>query len=198
MNLASGRSDTAHPAGLESYRRESWDAYATWTSQLGDTTISLWRDQKQGVTPGVASGTDQLVHISHTRRLGGWRLGLEGMQGTSHLTGATGQSDSTLSGGFLVDYASRAGPQVRLRLGRDRMALRLNDDSYVAIQDAFALTASLDLSRYLRKRFRRDDLTLYFEYRKRVEESLELRDRGDIFLEEHSPDGFVISYSMLL
>jgi hypothetical protein len=69
-------------------------------------------------------------------------------------------------------------------------------DSYSSI------TASLDLSKYLQKRFERDDLRLTFDYRKTVDSSeaeFSLYDElVDRWIDSDRREGFLMSFGMKL
>ncbi|MDP3855602.1 hypothetical protein [Phenylobacterium sp.] len=202
INWSSRRTENAFSNSVQIYDRESWEVDATWTSRAGDTAINYWRDQKVGATPDVRASVDQLVQVSHTIRWNGWRFGVDGILTKTSSAGLGGHSDTTFSSGQTIAYGRPNGPEFRLRLGQEQNQMRLNDETYFSSQDTFGLTATLDLSRYLQRRFERPDLHLTFAYRRKLEETRYVFPGFDHALdelfEEYKPEGFLVSFGMKL
>lgn len=202
INWSSRRTESAFSSSIQIYDRESWEVDATWTTRAGDTAINYWRDQKVGATPDVRESVDQRVQVSHTIRWNGWRFGVDGVLTKTSAAGLSGYNDTTFSGGQTIAYGRPNGPQFRLRLGQEQNQMRLNDETYYSSQDTFGLTATLDLSRYLQRRFERPDLHLTFAYRRKLEETRYVFPGFDHALdelfEEYKPEGFLVSFGMKL
>jgi hypothetical protein len=89
-----------------------------------------------------------------------------------------------------------------IRMGRDENRGQSLDDSFESSMTYSSITASLDLTDYLRKRFDRQDLRLKLEYRKRLEDSsFSIADddlRYQLWSDRYQREGFLISFGMKL
>ena len=200
LGLRSGRTQNALVSGKQAHRRMSWEADGTWDTPLGETTLSYLRDEKTAVTPGLTGTLDQMFMAAHTIRWNGWRFGVDAVLTRTASTGLRGYSDTTFTIGQTIAYSRPNGPEFRLQVGKDQARSRLNDDSYLSSESTFNVTASLDLTRHLRKRFERDDLHLTIDYRKRIDErQYKLTDSGELldrWTEHYQPGGLLVSFGM--
>lgn len=169
-----GQDQYARPAGLERYDRRSFNIDATWETPLGDTTVGYSQDHRIGLAEGSGDRTVATYQLEHTIRRGGWRLGGDVASTTSRDASRRGSQDSSVMLGGTLAYQRQDGPEFQFRIGHDRNRLSLNDRSYLSSDQGLQISAALDLSRYLQKRFDRKDLRLRFEYRRSLLDSLEL------------------------
>lgn len=174
LMLRWGTDEYGLSTGFNRYDRRSWDATATWETRLGETTLGYSADRRRGIGATPGDRAVNTVQFEHVVRRGGWRLGGDVMVSSSSDTGSTGFDDRTTTFGAVLAYQRNNGPEFRLRVGRDQTRLRLNDRSYLSDDRGMQISASLDLSRYLQKRFGRDDLRLRAEFRKSLLDSTEL------------------------
>ena len=79
--------------------------------------------------------------------------------------------------------------------------MRMADDSYVFADHYSQVTASLDLSRYLQKRFDRSDLRLTLDYRKAIQRSdseAQFDELVERWVEGDRREGLLMSFGMKL
>lgn len=202
LHLKASEIASRSEANVERFRRSSLGIDASWETPIGETSFGYWRDRRTGLTDAATDRASETIQLSHSIRRGHWRFGLDASLSRLTGTGASGFANRSLSFGQSVAYSAPNGPEFRLQLGQDRGAMRQHDDSYVAADSYSSITASLDLSRYLQKRFERDDLRLTFDYRKAVDRSdsqvsfeEELIDR---WTDHDRREGFLLSFGMKL
>ena len=171
MNLRSGQTENRYSDGSETYGRSSLGVDGTWETPIGETVLSYWRDGRIGLTDGTQSRTDETFQLSHYVRRGPWRFGLDASLVRGRGDGSDGYGERSWSFGQSVAYSTPDGPEFRLSLGQDRSAMRRDDASFAYADRYSQITASLDLSRYLQKRFERPDLRLTLDYRRAVDRS---------------------------
>ena len=197
-----GESENRYQASTERYARSSLGLDGAWETPIGETSLSYWRDSRAGLTDEARSGSTETFSVDHFVRRGNWRFGLDASLSRSRFDGVSGFSDRSLSFGQSIAYSAPDGPEFRLQLGQDRGAMRMRDDSYVSADHYSQITASLDLSRYLQKRFERPDLRLTLDYRKVVDGSdSELRfeeELVDRWVDGYRREGVLMSFGMKL
>ena len=202
VSLKSGETESRYETGLQRYRSSSLGIDASWDTPAGETSFGYWRDRRTGLAEGSMDRSSETIQLSHSLRRGHWRFGLDASLSRMQGEGGSGYSDRSLSFGQSVAYSAPNGPELRLQLGQDRAAMRQLDDSYVASDSYSSVTASLDLSRYLQKRFERDDLRLTFDYRKAVDRSDSEMSFEDELIERWTDhdrrEGFLLSFGMKL
>lgn len=169
FNWRSGWSENSYAGIAERFRRTGWDASASWDTPIGETSFDYSLDRRVGVAPLAVTKTNQSYQLTHMVRLGGWRLGADVMLSKDSATGSRGYRERSWSTGQTLAYSRANGPEFRLRIGQDRDRMRYFNNTYASSTNGLSVTATLDLTQFLRKRFERDDLRLKFEFRKRVD-----------------------------
>ena len=171
LNWRKGWSETVYAGIADRYGRSGWDASATWETPIGETTLDYSLDRRRNVaSPGIVK-TSKTFQLSHMIRWNGWRLGADAMLSKYSASGARGLNENGWSIGQTLAYSRANGPEFRMRIGQDRDRMQSNGDLYSSNTSGLNVTATLDLTRYLRKRFERDDLHLKLEFRKRMDSS---------------------------
>ena len=118
------------------------------------------------------------------------------------LLGSGGYGERSWSFGQSISYTRPNGPEFRLSLGQDRDRLWMSDASFASADSYSRVTASLDLSSYLQKRFERSDLRLTLDYRKSLARSdMEMNlfdEMVERWVEGDRREGFLMSFGMKL
>ena len=169
LHWRSGWSESGYAGAVDRYRRKGWDLSTSWETPIGETTFDYSLDRRLGVAPLAVTKTNKTFQISHTVRWGDWRLGGDVMLSQYTATGARSFREKSWSAGQTLAYSRPDGPEFRLRIGQDSDRMRYNDNSYASQSTGLNVTATLDLTRFLRKRFERNDLLFKLEYRKRMD-----------------------------
>ena len=202
LSYRKGEMDTDYSTGAKSYNRSSLGVDATWETPIGETSLGYWRDSRTGLTAGAFGWLSESFDAYHYVRRGNWRFGLDASLMRNRDEGSGGISDSTLSFGQSIAYSTPNGPEFRLQMGQDRGATKTNDLTYSASNRYSSITASLDLSRYLQKRFERPDLHLTLDYRKvldRTNNELSLYDElVERWIDGNRREGLLMSFGMRL
>jgi hypothetical protein len=202
VGVASGATENRYLASTELYSRSSLGIDGTWDTPLGETSLSYWRDTRTWVSGDARSRFNETLTADHLVRFGNWRLGLDVSLSRMSSDGANSFDEQSLSFGQSIAYSITDGPQLRISLGQDRGQMRTDGDSYASADRYSSVTASLDLSKYLQKRFERDDLRLTFDYRKTVDSSeaeFSLYDElVDRWIDSDRREGFLMSFGMKL
>ena len=202
LNWRTGESESLTASSIARYSRQGWEVSGSWETPIGETTLGYWRDQKIGATPELGTRRDELLQLSHMVRWNGWRVGVDGMMSSNSSDKGSGQTDRTFSLGGSIAYSTPNGPQLMVRMGRDESRGRSDDDSFRSSQDYSSITASLDLTDYLRKRFDRQDLRLKLEYRKRIETSnytiSDFDQPYELWSDTYQREGLLVSFGMKL
>lgn len=202
VSYRSGETESRYETSAEQYSRSSLGIDGSWETPLGETSLSYWRDKRIGYTADTPSRATEMVQVFHSVRRGNWRFGLDASLTRSSGDGGNGFADRSLSFGQSIAYSAPGGPELRLQLGQDRAVLRMTDDSYVSSDRYSRISASLDLSRYLQKRFERDDLKLTLDYRRALERSDSAISLSDELVERwvdgDRREGFLMSFGMKL
>jgi hypothetical protein len=171
VTIRSGETQSRSGTGTSRYDRSSLGIDGTWETPLGETMLSYWRDSRVALGNGDPTRWTEMLQASHFVRRGHWTFGIDAAVTRSRGDGLSAFRETGTSFGQSVAYSRPGGPEFRLQLGQDRGAMRTADDS-LAMSDMYsAVTASLDLSRYLQKRFERDDLKLTLDYRRALDRS---------------------------
>jgi hypothetical protein len=201
ISYKSGEAESRYEGLTQQYRKTSIGVDGSWTTPLGQTDLSYWRDQRIGLTGGASSSTGETFSVSQYVTRGHWRFGLDASLYRTRGEDGTGYADKSLSFGQSVAYSVEDGPEFSLRLGQDRGEARRLDDSYFSSDRYSSITASLDLSRYLQKRFERPDLRLTLDYRKAVDRT----DETDVYdslverwVDGNRRQGLLMSFGMKL
>ena len=186
----------------ERFARSSLGIDGTWETPIGETVLSYWRDNRIGLSSGSQSRSSETMQLSHYVRRGNWRFGLDAALTRGNGDGSRGYGERSWSFGQSVAYVRPNGPEFRLSLGQDRDQLRMTDASYASSDSYSQITASLDLSRYLQKRFERPDLRLTLDYRKalaRSDTEMSLFDEMvERWVEGDRREGLLMSFGMKL
>jgi hypothetical protein len=202
LSYRAGETENRYDGSTQSYDRSSLGIDGGWETPIGETNLSYWRDSRTALTDNVRSGSTETFQVSHFMRRGHWRFGLDAALSRSRFTGDNGYSDRSLSFGQSVAYSAPDGPEFRLHLGQDRGQMRMMDDSYASQDSYSSITASLDLSKYLQRRFERTDLRLTVDYRKALERSgseMSLYDQlVERWVDGYRRQGLLMSFGMKL
>jgi hypothetical protein len=202
VNIGSGETENRYQASTDRFRRSSLAIDGNWETPIGETGLSYWRDSRIGLTEGVYSSSSESIQIDHSIRRGNWRFGVDAALTRSRFGVGTSYDERNLSLGQSISYRAKDGPEFRLHMGQDRGSMHVSDESYVSDDSYSSITASLDLSRYLQKRFERDDLRLALDYRKTVDRSeseFSLYDElVDRWVDSQRREGFLMSFGMKL
>ena len=200
LGYRTGENENRFQASTQAYERTSLSLEGDWETPLGETGLSYWRDTRTGLTENVGADTSESFEIYHSVRRGNWRFGVDATLTRARGEGSNGYDERSLSFGQSIAYSAKDGPELRISLGQDRG--QMQSDSYDSADNYSSITASLDLSRYLQKRFERDDLRLTLDYRKIVDRSEsefsyydELVDR---WIDSDRREGFLMSFGMKL
>ena len=202
LSYRSGETETRYQGTDERYAKASLGIDGSWDTPLGETSLSYWRDTRTGVTAGAHRSMSETFGADHYVRRGHWRFGLDASLMRTRSEGAVGYEDQTLSFGQSVSYSAPEGPEFRLQMGQDRGSARSDDLSYASADRYSSITASLDLSQYLQKRFARPDLHLTLDYRKmldRTDSEMSLYDQlAERWMDRYRREGFLMSFGMKL
>ena len=202
LSLRSGDTDSRTEASRQRYNRSSLGIDGSWETPIGETSLGYWRDRRIGLTADTPTRSTEMVQVSHMVRRGNWRFGLDAALTRSSGDGGNGYDDRSWSFGQSIAYSAPNGPELRLQLGQDRGVMRMADDSYASSDSYSRISASLDLSRYLQKRFERDDLKLTLDYRRafaRSDSELNLTDElVERWIDGYRREGLLVSFGMKL
>lgn len=199
--LQSGQSSTVVSTLTQAYRRTSVETTASWQTPIGETDLDYMVQRRIGLV-GMADRQDEYLQLSHSVRWKNWRFGGDAMFSSGSSEGTRGSADRSVSLGGSLAYYVADGPQLRLQIGQDMGASRLNDDSFASRERYSSITGSLDLSRYLQRQFDRPDLHLNLDYRRalsRDDSSFSLfGDAVERLMDGYDRSGFLVSFGMKL
>ena len=200
--LRRGSSESRFAGSSERFERQGIELNGTWETPIGETSLGLWRDRRIGATAALGRRNEQVVQLSHMVRAGDWRFGVDAMVAKSSSTRGSGLSDRTVAMGGSIAYEVKDGPRLMVQLSNDRGRMAAEDDSFLTAQRGQQISATLDLTDYLRKRFERSDLRLKIDYRKQIDRSTtevsayqQLIDR---WTEGYGGEGLLVSFGMKL
>lgn len=197
-----GSSDYVYMASRERFARHGLDLYGIWETPLGETSLGYWRDRRIGASAELGQRDEQVVQLSHMVRKGAWRFGVDAMRARSSSTRGSGLADRSVSFGGSVAYDAPGGPRLLVQLGRDQGLMRTDDDSFLASRQGQQVSATLDLTDYLRKRFDRPDLRLKIDYRKQLDRSTTAISAVEELVERwtdgYRGEGLLVSFGMKL
>lgn len=197
-----GASESAFATSTERFTRNGIELYGTWETPLGETSLGYWRDRRIGATAALGRRDEQVVQLSHLVRKGNWRFGVDAMVADSRSTRGSGLDDRTVAIGGSIAYEVAKGPRLMLQLSDDRGRMAADDDSFITARRGQQISASLDLTDYLRRRFERNDLRLKFDYRKQLDRSTTevgaFQQLIDRWTDGQSGEGLLVSFAMKL
>ena len=201
INWRTGRSEMRFADSTERYERRGLEANGTWETPLGETTSGYWSDRRVGATAALGISQDRQIQLSHVIRRGDWSVGFDAVSSEYSSSRGDGFSDRSFSLGGMISYTRPNGPQMQIRLGRDQSRSSRDDQSFMSSQRFSSVTASLDLTQYIRRHFDRDDLRLTIDYRRRLETSEVVEsfdDVPDLWSENERREGLLVSFGMKL
>jgi hypothetical protein len=202
LSYRSGETENRYMTFDERFGRSSLGIDGTWETPVGETILSYWRDSRTGITAGSQSRSNETMQVSHFVRRGNWRFGLDAALTRGAGDGSRSYGERSSSFGQSVSYTRPDGPEFRLSMGQDRDRLWMSDASFASLDSYSQITASLDLSSYLQKRFERSDLRLTLDYRKSLSRSdmeMSLFDEMvEHWVEGDRREGFLMSFGMKL
>lgn len=197
-----GASESAFATSIERFTRSGIELYGTWETPLGETGLGYWRERRIGATAALGRRDEQVVQLSHLVRKGNWRFGVDAMVADSRSTRGSGLADRTVAIGGSIAYEVARGPRLMLQLSDDRGRMAADDDSFLTARRGQQISASLDLTDYLRRRFERDDLKLKVDYRKQLDRSTTevgaFQQLIDRWTDGQSGEGLLVSFGMKL
>lgn len=201
LNWRTGWSETRFADSTERYDRRGLEANGSWETPLGETTIGYWSDRRVGATAALGISQDRQIQLSHVIRRGDWSVGIDAVSSKYSSSRGDGFSDRSFSLGGMISYNRPNGPQMQIRLGRDQSRSGNDDESFMSSQRFSSVTASLDLTQYVRHHFDRDDLRLTIDYRRRIESSEMVETFNyalDRWSENERREGLLVSFGMKL
>lgn len=197
-----GNSESIVGGTIERFARNGVELYGSWETPIGETGFGYWRERRVGATASLGRREEQVVQLSHMVRTGAWRFGVDAMISQSSSSRGNGLADRTVAIGGSIAYEVANGPRLMVQLSDDRGRMAAEDDSFLTAQRGQQISASLDLTDYLRKRFDRSDLKLKIDYRKQLDRSTtevsayqQLIDR---WTEGYAGEGLLVSFAMKL
>lgn len=197
-----GASSTLTAGASEHFERRGFEINAAWDTPVGETSIGVWRDRRLGASARLGQRDERVVNVSHIVRRGDWRFGLDAMIADHSSTRGSGLSDRTVAVGGSIAYEVANGPRLMIQLNDDRGRMATGDDSFITARRGHQLSATVDLTDYLRQRFDRPDLRLKIDYRRQLDRSTtaiggyqQLIDR---WTDGHSGEGLLLSFGMIL
>lgn len=197
-----GSSESLVNSTTERFARNGIELNGTWETPIGETSLAYWRTRRIGAIVALGRRDEEMVQLSHMVRKGDWRFGVDGMISHSSSTRGTGSSDRNVAWGGSIAYDVAGGPRLMLQLNDDRGRMATEDDSFLTTQRGQQISASLDLTEYLRKRFERNDLRLKIDYRKQLDRSTvavsEYQQLIDRWTDGYSGEGVLVSFGMKL
>lgn len=197
-----GTSESAFATGTERFERSGIELYGTWETPAGETSLGYWRDRRVGAAAALGRRDEQIVQLSHLIRAGDWRFGIDAMVADSRSTRGAGLADRTVAIGGSVAYEVADGPRLMIQLSDDRGRMAADDHSFLTARRGQQVSASLDLTQMLRRRFDRPDLRLRIDYRKQLDRSTTevsaLQQLVDRWTDGRSGEGLLISFGMKL
>jgi hypothetical protein len=202
FSLRSAATDNRFATYSDGYRRSGLSIDSSWETPIGETMLSYWHDRRITLSDADATRVSETIMLSHSVSRGNWRFGADAMLYRTRGIGSNNYRNNMVSFGQSIAYSVKDGPELRITLGQDRGNMRTDSESYVSADSYSSITASLDLSKYLQKRFERDDLRLTFDYRKTVDRSeaeFSLYDElVDRWIDSDRREGFLMSFGMKL
>lgn len=197
-----GSSESLVNGTTERFARNGLELNGTWETPIGETGIGYWRTRRIGATLTLGRRDEQVIQLSHMVRKGDWRFGVDGMLSRSSSTRGSGLTDRTVAWGGSIAYDVANGPLLMVQLSDDRGRIAAEDDSFLTARRGQQISASLDLTDYLRKRFDRSDLRLKIDYRKQLDRSTvavsEYQQLVDRWTDGYSGEGLLVSFGMKL
>ena len=134
--------------------------------------------------------------------LGGWRFGVDATVAANRSTRGSGLDDRNVAFGGSIAYESTNGPRLMVQLSQDRGRMESDDLSFLTARSGQQISASLDLTDYLRKRFDRNDLRLKIDYRRQLDRSTtavsSYQQLVDRWTDGYSGEGLLVSFGMKL
>jgi len=197
-----GSSESLVNSTTERFARNGVELNGTWETPIGETSFGFWRTRRIGATVALGRRDERVVQLSHMVRKGDWRFGVDGMISRSSSTRGSGLTDRNVAWGGSIAYDVAGGPRMMIQLSDDRGRMAAEDDSFLTAQRGQQISASLDLTDYLRKRFERNDLRLKIDYRKQFDRSTvavsEYQQLIDRWTDGYSGEGVLVSFGMTL
>ena len=200
--LRRGSSESRFAGSAERFERQGIELNATWETPIGETTLGYWRDRRVGSTADLGLRDDQMVQMAHMVHLGGWRFGVDATVAANRSTRGSGLDDRNVAFGGSIAYESTNGPRLMVQLSQDRGRMESDDLSFLTARSGQQISASLDLTDYLRKRFDRNDLRLKIDYRRQLDRSTtavsSYQQLVDRWTDGYSGEGLLVSFGMKL
>lgn len=196
-----GSSENHFAGTVERFERRGLELNATWETPIGETSLGYWRDRRIGAT-ALGQRDDRMVEMTHIVRRGGWRFGVDASIAANRSTSGDGLDDRNITFGGSVAYESMDGPRLMIQLSQDRGRMESDDLSFLAARRGQQISASLDLTDYLRKRFDRADLRLKIDIRRQLDRSTtavsSFQQLVDRWTDGFSGGGMLVSFGMKL
>ena len=152
------------------YQRKSFDFTGMWDSRLGDTHVNYRVDQKRPLVGVSSVSDDTMLYVSQSFRRDAWRFGIDVIKTTSRSGVGGDETSDSLSIGGSVRYSRPKGPEFQLLVGRDNSAYERGSRAIMSRDTGIQVHAVLDMTKWLRAKFEREDVYLRAEYRYRMRE----------------------------
>lgn len=201
LNWRTGWSEAHLAASTDRFARRGVEASGTWETPLGETMLGYWDNRRVGAAASLGISRDRQIQLSHVIRRGDWSVGIDAVSSDHSSSRGDGFSDRSISLGGMISYARPNGPQVQIRFGRDQSRSSNDDRSSMSSQRFSSVTASVDLTQFVRRHFGRDDLQLEIDYRRRAEslDVVETFDNAfDLWSDNERRGGLLVSFAMKL
>ena len=202
LSWRGGSSETGLIAAPERFDRQGVELYGTWETPLGETGLGYWRDRRFGATAELGRRNEQVVQLSHMVRRGNWRFGIDAMIARNSSTRGSGLTDRNLALGGSIAYEVQHGPRLMIQLSNDRGRMAEEDETFVTARRGQQISASLDLTDYLRRLFDRPDLRFKIDYRKQLDRSTTAVSAYQQLIDRWSDgsrgEGLLVSFGMKL
>ena len=150
-----GSRETGMAGAIERFERQGIEVNGTWETPIGETSLGLWRDRRIGATAELGQREEQVASVTHMVRRGDWRFGVDAMITRNTSNRGRGLTDRNVSVGGLIAYEVANGPRLMVQLSGDHGRMAADDDSFLNLRRGQQVSATLDLTDYLRKRFDR-------------------------------------------
>ena len=197
-----GSSENLFAGTAEDFERHGIELNGTWETPIGETSIGYWTDRRMGATAELGRREEQVVNLSHMVRAGDWRFGVDAMISRNMSTRGSGLDERNVSFGGSIAYEVANGPRLMVQLSNDRGRMAAEDDSFLTARRGQQVSASLDLTDYLRQRFERNDLRFKIDYRKQLDRSTTAvsayQQLVDRWTDGFTGEGLLVSFGMKL
>jgi hypothetical protein len=141
----------------------TFSAVVSWRTVFGETGLTYWQKALEASALRVPED-DLILDVSHQVSLGPWRAAF----GVSYESFITEDTDRGFSGHASLSYAPSDGPELKFGIDRRQSETLFEADLMAQQMTGLDLTASLDVTPYLRSAFDWSRTTAKVEYRREL------------------------------